>query len=524
MLGQTEDNPKFGRRKMNVAIYLRKSRADIESEKRGEGETLAKHKKALLELAKQKNLNILKVYEEIASGESLIHRPEMMKLLKEVEKELYDAVVCMDMDRLGRGNMREQGIILETFQSSGTKIITPRKTYDLDDEFDEEYSEFEAFMARKELKIINRRLQGGRVRSVKEGNYIATRPPYGYQIKKDKNGRYLVPDPEQAPVVKMIFDWYTHPNPNERMGTNKIAHRLNELGYLTYTGQKWDSASVLTIIKNEVYIGRIQWKKKASKKINSHKREVKARDKSEWIDAEGKHKALIDLETFKKAKEILKTRSHTPYVNRITNPLAGLIVCEKCGYNMVYRPYTKQPAHLICRNRRYCDNKSSRFTYVEKRLLKALYNWLMQYKLHFDEKDRPSETFAQIEVLQAGIKNLRQEADTIEKQMSKLHDLLEREIYDEVTFLRRSKELSKRREELQKAMEENQKQLEKERKAIRARQEIIPKIEHALEIYPTLDDAKQKNALLKKVLEKCTYCKEKHQRNDEFSLTIYPKI
>jgi len=151
----------FGGARMNVAIYLRKSRADVEAEKRGEGETLAKHKKALLELTKQKKLNVLKVYEEIASGESLVHRPEMMKLLQEVEKGLYEAVVCMDLDRLGRGNMKEQGIILETFRESGTKIITPRKTYDLLDEFDEEYSEFEAFMARKELKIINRRVQSG---------------------------------------------------------------------------------------------------------------------------------------------------------------------------------------------------------------------------------------------------------------------------------------------------------------------------------------------------------------------------
>jgi DNA invertase Pin-like site-specific DNA recombinase len=142
-----------------VCIYLRKSRADLEAEARGEGETLAKHKKALLQVAKQQRLNIVKIRQEIVSGESLINRPEMMELLQEVERGLYNAVLVMDMDRLGRGNMREQGIILETFQKSGTKIITPRKVYDLQDEFDEEYSEFEAFIARKELKIITRRLR-----------------------------------------------------------------------------------------------------------------------------------------------------------------------------------------------------------------------------------------------------------------------------------------------------------------------------------------------------------------------------
>lgn len=93
----------------------------------------------------------------------MVHRPEMLELLKEVKDNMCDAVLCIDVDRLGRGNMQEQGLILDTFKKSNTKIITPRKTYDLKDEWDEEYSEFEAFMARKELKLINRRLQRGRI-------------------------------------------------------------------------------------------------------------------------------------------------------------------------------------------------------------------------------------------------------------------------------------------------------------------------------------------------------------------------
>src|SRR5690606_3263376 len=141
-----------------VAIYLRKSRADLDAEARGEGETLEKHRKMLTELAEEKGYNIVKIYEEIASGESITHRPEMVKLLEKVKRGLYDAVLVMDIDRLGRGNMQDQGLILDTFKQSKTKIITPRKVYDLDDEFDEEYSEFEAFLARKEFKIIKRRL------------------------------------------------------------------------------------------------------------------------------------------------------------------------------------------------------------------------------------------------------------------------------------------------------------------------------------------------------------------------------
>lgn len=135
-----------------ICIYLRKSRADEELEKSiGEHETLSKHKKALLKFAKDKNLNIVEIKEEIVSGESLFFRPKMLELLKEVEDKTYTGVLVMDMQRLGRGDMKEQGVILETFKNSNTKIITPVKTYDLNNDFDEDFSEFEAFMSRKEL-------------------------------------------------------------------------------------------------------------------------------------------------------------------------------------------------------------------------------------------------------------------------------------------------------------------------------------------------------------------------------------
>ena len=49
----------------SYAIYLRKSRADIEAEAKGEGETLARHHAQLMELARRRNLNITKIYKEI---------------------------------------------------------------------------------------------------------------------------------------------------------------------------------------------------------------------------------------------------------------------------------------------------------------------------------------------------------------------------------------------------------------------------------------------------------------------------
>ena len=52
---------------MPYSMYLRKSRADAEAEARGEGETLARHEKALLELAKRLHLNVTEIYREVVS-------------------------------------------------------------------------------------------------------------------------------------------------------------------------------------------------------------------------------------------------------------------------------------------------------------------------------------------------------------------------------------------------------------------------------------------------------------------------
>src|SRR5690606_38056831 len=195
-----------------------------------------------------------------------------------------------------------------------------------------------------------------------------------------------------------------------------------------------------------------------------------------------------------------------------------------CGYSMVYRPYKNQKDYLVCRYSKRCHTRSTTFEVVEKKLLDALREWLGQYKLQFETKDFSVEETTQIEILKTQIETLQNELKTIDAQMGKLHDLLEKGIYDEETFIKRSKVLSDRKEKIQQALVENEELLQKEKKAIRTRKETIPKIEHILDIYNDLDDPKKKNDLLKKVLEKCVYKKERHQVGDNFELTIYPKL
>lgn len=498
-----------------VCIYLRKSRADEELEKTlGEGETLSKHRKALLKFAKEKNLNIIGIKEEIVSGDSLFHRPKMLELLKEVEQNMYSGVLVMDIDRLGRGGMQDQGIILDAFKNSKTKIITPMKTYDLENEFDEEMTEFKTFFSRRELKVINRRMQGGRVRSVEDGNYMSPISPYGYDIGYIGKNRILVINEYEAEAVKIIFNMYINGN-----GATNIAYYLNSLGYKSKTGIEFKQASVLAILKNYVYIGKVTWKKQEAKKSkeNIKYKNTKTRPQSEWIIANGKHSSIIDEETFNKAQEILKGRYHIPYqlTNGASNPLAGLVICPLCGNKIMLRN-DNGIKRLLC-IKKGCKNISNRLDDVEKAILDTLEEYFKKYILDFEKKPSKNNDYTLYEMQ---FKNLSKELETLDKQKMKLFDLLEQGIYNNETFLERSKLLN---DKIFKVTDEvaNIRLIINNINNKSEKEEII-KLKKWLDAYYKTDSIEKKNEILKTLLIKVEYLKEK--KGKDFKIKVFPKV
>ncbi|MBR4545890.1 MAG: recombinase family protein [Oscillibacter sp.] len=520
----------------NYVMYLRKSRADLEAEQRGEGETLARHEHALLELANRLQLNPLDIYREVASGESIAARPVMQKLLSEVEAGLWAGVLVMEVERLARGDTIDQGIVAQAFKFSGTKIITPSKTYDPDNEFDEEYFEFGLFMSRREYKTINRRLQRGRVASVKEGKYVASTPPYGYSRQKlehDK-GYVLTPNPEEAQVVKMIFTLYTSgeerpDGTRERLGVSRIVRRLNDLKIPPQRGDVWTPPSVRDMLKNPVYIGKLRWNWRKSVKRRDNGDIVISRPRSveNLLLASGRHEPIITPDIFYAAQEYLAAKN-APSVREkgvIQNPLAGLVVCGKCGRRMQRRPYLKQglPPSLICTNTA-CDNVSSDLAKVEASILSSLRQWLEDYRLTWgQETEHHSES---VNFHKKAAAKLDREITNLEKQRENLHDLLERGVYDTDTFLDRSRIIAARLKQAESDRVSIMAELRKEQQREVSRENIIPKIEHLLDVYDTLTPS-GKNFMLKEVLEKVVYRKELHNRwsnPDHFSIDLFPKI
>lgn len=110
-------------------------------------------------------------------------------------------------------------------------------------------------MSRREYKTITRRLIRGRDSSASEGKYISSIAPYGYRRLKlpGEKGYTLEPHPQEAEVVKKMFDLFLH-----RAGTKQIANVLNDLSVPTRHGGPWSYSTVGQILANPVYMGKIR--------------------------------------------------------------------------------------------------------------------------------------------------------------------------------------------------------------------------------------------------------------------------
>lgn len=522
-------------------MYLRKSRADLEAEARGEGETLKRHEKILTDLAHDMGIHIPEenIFREIVSGETIAARPEMQKVLSIVEKGDKKGVFVIEVERLARGDTIDQGIIAQTFKYSNTKIITPMKVYDPSNEFDEEFFEFGLFMSRREYKTINRRLQAGRLQSVKEGKYVGNVPPYGYKRVKLKNqkGFTLEPDPEETKIVKLIFKLYTLGELNkdgihERLGVSLIARKLNDMKIPTRKGGDWTTSTIRGILSNPVYIGLIRWNSRpqVKKVIDGEVITERPRAKSEdMVIAKGLHPSIVDNDEFELAQEYLAENPGLPVPTRyiVKNPLAGIIECGVCGRRMKRKPYkNRYPDTLMC-DGPTCNNVSSPLYLVEERVLQVLEKWLDDYKLEIKQQKVKNNNL-EIEVLNQNLASIDKELEILNTQLNNLHDLLEQEVYSIEIFVKRSSILNDRIA----TVEKNKKILEDKLRNIssigKQKKIIIPKVERVLEIYHKLETPKEKNEMLKEVIDKVVYIKKKGGRwsgkVDKFQLKLYPKM
>lgn len=509
---------------MSYCIYLRKSRRDIEAEQQGAGETLSRHRTALTELALRRGFSIGHIYQEIVSGDTISDRPFMQQLLADVQAGRWEGVLVMEVERLARGDTIDQGIVAQTFKYSGTRIVTPARDYDPNDEADEEYFEFGLFMSRREYKTTRRRLQAGRLASVREGKYLGTRAPFGYERYKLKGekGWSLAIVPQKAQIVRMVFQDYLAGG----LGAQRIANKLNAMGVTTDLGYAWTAARIRQMLHEPVYIGKVQWYQRETKVSIVDGQRVKARPKSDkYMLINGRHQPIIDQATWDAVQSIFSCRHKPalPAAAPMKNPLNGLVKCSICGKAMVRTPMygaLKGVDYLKCSTVR-CPTSSCPLADVERGILDGLAKWVRQAEMGALPED-PLDSTNQ----KAIYESTKQHLDELEKRRNRLMDLLEQGVYDVSTYAERNALLIREIEEAQKTLNALPANTPSKKESIIA---LLPTIKHVLQAYDGASTAEAKNSLLQSVLEKVVYqkthrCTRAESPSAHLEIDLFPRV
>lgn len=335
-------------------MYLRKSRQDDPNET--VEEVLAKHETILQEWAERElgeKIAEENIYREVISGESIADRDEIKKVLARLEDPAVVGVVCVEPSRLSRGDLADCAKIIDSFRFSKTLVVTPYMTYDLENKMERKFFQDELLRSNEFLEYTKSILWRGRVAAVKRGCFIGTIAPYGYKKTKVGKDHTLEIIEDQAEVVRLIFDLYT----KEDLTPFRIAQRLNTMGVPSPTGVKWTRDTIHAMLRNAHFAGYVVFNQHKETQVLENGEIVTRRlqqPDEEIILAEGKHRAIVDRQTWEIAKNL---SSRHPKINtkwELKNPLAGILVCGKCGRAMKFDNREARKGRSTADNRYVC--------------------------------------------------------------------------------------------------------------------------------------------------------------------------
>lgn len=506
--------------------YLRKSRRDVELESLGQGDTLARHDKQLHDLAARLGVAIMHTYREIVSGDTIADRPEMQRLLADVNAGRWDGVLCMDVDRLARGDSIDQGYIMQSMLYSNVLVVTPDKIYDPSDDADADFFEIKLFFARREYAAIKKRMQRGRIASVMDGCYLGPKI-YGYSRVKleGRKGWSLEIDPDQAPVVRSVFDWYANSLDGEEVGAAKIAARLNALGLRTNDRNAFEASFIRQMLQNPTYAGKVRWNQRTTQRTIKDGRRVTRRPICDTpIIVDGLHPAIVDLALFARVQSMFATHAKRPrnVDAPIVNSLGGLVICAQCGRVMqLKQDSTRRDGFLFC-PRQGCPTASTYIGVVESVVVDGLRQWLSRYEVApVPVAPAPAPDHGAARAAHA---QLEAQLATLEVQSGRLFDLLEQGLYTPDVYRQRRADLDSRIAETRAALDALTPPPPSDPVA-----PLIPRIRTVVDAYAAATTPAQKYALFHAVLDHVSYektrrCYRNNAPTDFLTLTLFPKL
>lgn len=516
--------PKIDFKPEEIIDYLRKSRSDdplltVE-------EVLSKHEAMLDEWA-EKHLGAVvpeeNKYREVVSGETIAERPEINRVLRLIESPRYKAVAVVEPQRLTRGDLEDIGRLMKLLKHTNTLVITPQRIYDLRDEYDWDAFERELKRGNDYLEYTKKILNRGRLLSVSQGNYVGNTAPYGYDKTFVTEGKrkcpILVPNKEEADVVRMMFDLYV----NKDMGCTNICKKFDEMGIKPPKGEYWSANAVTKMLQNIHYIGKVKWNHRKTMTIVEEGEFKKTRPVAkvgEYLIYDGKHEAIIPEELFNAAQAKKGKNTRQKPNTKIRNPFAGLLWC-KCGRAMSLRTYKNRDAapRLLCDGQTRCRTGSCLYTEIEDRVKVILSDCIKDFEVRLKNNEGDS-----VKLHMRLIKNLETKQKELEEkelaQWEAQADPDPAKRMPQHIFQQLNEKLLKEKEDVRQAL---CKAYESMPEPVNY-EEKIAQFTEALNALNSHDvDAETKNRLLKACIDRIEYHREAPQRIRSQQVRYYDK-
>lgn len=467
----------------NLALYLRKSRGD-------EDKDLEKHMLIMKEICEQNGWNYV-VYPEIGSGESIADRVKIKELLADVEEGLYDAIFVFDYDRLGRGSGTDQDTIRRTLKKSDTLIIqaNPFEIYDANDERDEETLDFKGFMAKREYKMITKRLTTGRKIGLRMGRWSNGAAPFGYSYNAEL--KKLTPHEEQSEIYKtLIVQEFLNGK-----STYDIAWNLNKKKIPSPRNGLWSANTVNSLLKSSVHLGHIVFNKsegvRASQTKSLDKRLFKKKPKEEWITVENCHTPLKTEEEHVRILHLMgDKKSHNKGGN--VNSLTGIVKCFNCNSTLTIQREEEKVSLKKCSNCGEC--KGGDIQLVED----AIYDTVIALRDKLASINAQQTNDEEKQVILSKIQSLEDEYEKNEEALERIEDAFEMGMYSADKAKKKMKARQERLLELEDEIKNEKKKLDGF--SVVTNEERIKKIDTFLNEIKNTTDQKRLNAVYKSII------------------------
>ena len=272
--------------------------------------------------------------DEGISGTKKDNRSEFLRLIADCEAKRMDLVITKSISRFAR-NTTDCLEAVRKLTELGIGIFFEKEMINTMTSESELILSVLSSLAAEESVSISQNSKWSIKRRFQNGTFKLALPPYGY----DFNGVTLIPNQEQAQVVRRIFK-----DALSGLGTRAIARILSDEGIKPPRSKIWNATVVRGILINERYVGDALYQKTYTD--SRFKRHLNSGEQ-EMYYIKDNHEAIISREDFEAAGRVLKQRGKdkgntgetSKYQRRYA--LSGMIICGECSGTFKRRIHRK---------------------------------------------------------------------------------------------------------------------------------------------------------------------------------------